>query len=260
MGVRLSVDGLVKEFGGLMAVAHVSFDVMDNQIKAIIGPNGAGKTTLLNMISGVTKPSSGRVVFKGIEVQSLEPHRLSAMGMSRTYQNIELFKNMSVVENVMVGCHLKGKAGFFDALLRLPWTVAEENSFVDRAMHWLDVVGLHSYAHIPAPDISFGRQRLLEIARALASEPSVILLDEVASGLSAAEKQDFASLIRRIKTQGISVLIVDHDMELVMELADEIVVVDYGVKIAEGQPTDIRNDARVIAAYLGEETSYAQAR
>lgn len=255
----LALDGLTREFGGLMAVYDVSFDVLNGQIKALIGPNGAGKSTILNMINGVLKPTRGQIRLDGRPVEGMQPYLLARLGVARTFQNLELFRNMTVLENVMVSRHMKSRAGFGSAIFSMPWTVREEKAIVASARHWLSVVGLAGCEALMAGDLPFGGQRLLEIARALATEPRLLLLDEVASGLTAAEKRGFADLIYTIRDAGVSVLLVDHDMELVMDISDEVVVVDYGIMIAQGRPESVREDPRVISAYLGEELGDAQA-
>ena len=249
----LELDALTRTFGGLIAVNEVSSNVMPGQIKAIIGPNGAGKTTIYNLITGIYDVSSGDIRFMGQSICGLTPHEIATLGITRTFQNIKLFDNMSVLENVMVGQHVRTNAGFFAAAFRTKAARAEEQTIHKTASELLDFVGLSSYADSPATDLPFGLQRKLEIARALASEPKLLLLDEPAAGLNNTESQELIALIKQIRERGVTVLLVEHDMHVVMGLADEILVLDYGTAIADAAPAVVQNDKRVIAAYLGEE-------
>ena len=249
----LQVVNLRKEFGGLVALDDATFDVEPGQILAIIGPNGAGKTTLFNVISGVYPATGGRVYFKGRCIDGLPPHARALAGIARTFQNVLLFENMSVIENVMLGRHVRSRAGFLQSALFLPTTRREEEEISLRATQYLNLVGLGQFAHYPAASLPFGQKRLVAIARALATEPEVLLLDEPGAGLNVLEKQELMELIQRVRELGTTVLLVEHDMGFVMRMADWVVVLDLGQKIAEGPPAHIQRHGRVIKAYLGEE-------
>jgi len=247
----LELRGVHKYFGGLHAVNDVSFQVLQGSIKAVIGPNGAGKTTLFNLIAGVLEPTAGSIRFKGREIKGARPHRIAELGISRTFQNIKLFHGMSALENVMVGRHIRSRSGFLAGMFNLPHTWREEKTIRDRAMQLLEMLEIDRYADVEATSLAFGQQRGVEMARALATEPDLLLLDEPAAGLNIYETAEVARLIGRIRDMGITVLLVEHDMSLVMDISDEIVVLSFGEKIAEDQPRAIQRNSEVIRIYLG---------
>jgi branched-chain amino acid transport system ATP-binding protein len=247
----LEVENIRRTFGGLVAVDGVSFKVSAGQIKAVIGPNGAGKTTLFNIISGLLKPETGRVVFKDRPLTGLKPYQVARAGVSRTFQNPSLFFQLTVLENVMVGRHGRTRRDFLACGLRLPGQAREERSIRDAAVAQLECVGLTHLAAFPAGALAFGQRRMVELARALVGEPDMLLLDEPASGLNTKEKEDLAGLIREIRDRGVTILLVEHDMSMVMGLSDDILVLHNGAAIAEGAPKAVQNDQRVISVYLG---------
>jgi len=259
MTALLEVDRLTRRFGGLVAVDDVTFAVAPSEIVAVIGPNGAGKTTLFNVITGFLSPAAGEVRFRGERVTGLPPSRIAAAGVVRTFQNLVVFGEMTVAENVMVGCHRWTRVGLLQAGLGLPVAAREDKEVEAAALGALDLVGLATGAHDPARDLPVGRQRLLEIARALATRPSVLLLDEPTSGLSAGEIRHLLGVIGRLRAEGITFVVIEHNMDVVMEAADRVVVLDYGKKIAEGPPEEIRQNPLVIAAYLGDDIEAALA-
>ncbi len=247
----LEVDEATLRFGGLTALDHVSFDIKEGEILGLIGPNGAGKTTCFNAMTGVYQLTSGQIRFDGRPLAKLKRHNITKLGMARTFQNIRLFKAMTVLENVMVGSDAHSKVGFFEALFRLPRHRRTESASRARAMELLDLVGITARYDELATNLSYGDQRRLEIARAMATNPKLLCLDEPAAGFNPAEKQRLMELIRKVRDQGVTVLLIEHDMRLVMGVTDRIVVLEFGRKIAEGSPAEIRDNPAVIAAYLG---------
>lgn len=253
----LTVEGLEQSFGGVMALAGVSFQVPPGLIYAVIGPNGAGKTTLFNALCGFYQPSAGSIRFEDRDLLGLPPHRIAAWGIARTFQNLQLFFNMTVLENVMVGCHLRARTGLLSAALRLPWVRREERQLREWALEALESCELGDRAGQPAGALPYGLMKRVEIARALVAQPRLLLLDEPAAGLNDTETLALRDLIARIRASGVTILLVEHHMPLVMSVSDRLLVLDYGSVLAEGAPTDIQADPRVVAAYLGGEVKYA---
>jgi len=251
--VLLQVSNVGKQFGGLSALSEVSLHIKRKEIYGLIGPNGAGKTTLFNIITGLYQPSSGVFRFEGQDYTSAKPHILARSGIARTFQNIRLFANLTALENVMIGRHVRTKSGVIGALLRDRTTRAEERDINERARELLRYVGIEKPAQTLAKHLSYGEQRRLEIARALATEPSLLALDEPAAGMNATETESLKMLLQTIRGSGITVLLIEHDVKLIMGLCDRVAVLDYGRKIAEGSPEEVRSDKSVIAAYLGDE-------
>jgi branched-chain amino acid transport system ATP-binding protein len=249
----LEVDDVTIRFGGLTALESVTFDIREGEILGLIGPNGAGKTTCFNVMTGVYQATSGRVLFDGAPLAKLKRHKITRLGIARTFQNIRLFKSMTVLENVMVGADAHSKVGFWDALLRTPRHRRSEAEATTRAKELLKLVGIRARHDELAANLSYGDQRRLEIARAMATGPKLLCLDEPAAGFNPAEKLKLMDLIRRVRDEGYTVLLIEHDMRLVMGVTDRIVVLEFGRKIAEGAPAEIRDNPAVIAAYLGVE-------
>jgi branched-chain amino acid transport system ATP-binding protein len=250
--IALEIDNISRSFRGIRAVDQLSFTVERGAVQALIGPNGAGKTTIFNLISGFLRPDTGKITFDGRPIVGLPPYRLAALGLVRTFQLVRLFPDMTVMENVEVGAHTRTRGNFWTALARPAWARRQECDVRAEALDLLEMVGLAHCAELRARTITYGQQRLLEIARGLAAAPQLLLLDEPAAGLNAAETRHLAAVLRRVADRGTTVLFIEHDMNLVMNLAERVVVIDFGRKISEGTPDEVRRHPEVIEAYLGQ--------
>ena len=256
MTALLSVQGVTKVFGGLTAVDSVNLEIADRSITSLIGPNGAGKTTLFNCLTGLHRPDSGEISFRGRSLVGLRPDEITGRGVARTYQNIRLFSRMTALENVLVGQHLRLRASHWSAVLRTPRYKAEERAARDSGRELLAFVGLDGHEEVVSTNLPYGEQRLLEVARALGSRPSLLLLDEPAAGMNPRETDRMMELVHRLRDEkGVTVFLIEHDMKVVMSISENVTVLDYGKKIAEGPPEEVRSNTSVIEAYLGPDVA-----
>ena len=256
----LRIEGLEMQFGGVAALQGIDYEVPGGIIQALIGPNGAGKTTLFNCISGILEPSNGIISLEGRRIEGLAPHKIAGYGVSRTFQHVALFKMMTVLENVMLARHPRTRCGFLAAGFRLPGMRSEETRIREKALEYLNLVRLTELAGLNAGTLPLGKQKILEIARALATEPRLILLDEPAGGLNMRETEELGDLIQQIKNLGVTVLLVEHDMNLIMDISDRIMVLNHGELLASGTPAEIKENSAVIEAYLGVEDGISVSR